>query len=310
MRRRHRKYCRNADDGTPRRLATMRAMLDLPPLPAWAEIALQIGLITLAALAGFLVLRAAVGIGVRHLLERRRQEAVAGTLPQAELERRVHTIGRLVVRLAAAVIGVIAVLMALDLFGIDIGPAVAGLGVVGIAVGLGAQALVRDWLAGIFIVLENQFSTGDVVRLADVEGVVEDFGLRRTTLRDLDGTLHSVPNGQIVVASNMTRVWTSISLDIEVRDESDLERAGEIVERTGIVLHADEDWGARLLGAPKVAGGEPPTPGSGNLRVLAQVRASEQRAVRAELRARLVAALDDAGIGVARSDGVGPDRVG
>ena len=81
-------------------------------------------------------------------------------------------------------IAIIAVLMALDLFGIDIGPAVAGLGVVGIAVGFGAQTLVRDWLAGIFIVLENQYSAGDVVRIAGVEGVVEDFSLRRTTLRD------------------------------------------------------------------------------------------------------------------------------
>ena len=82
----------------------------------------------------------------------------------------------------------------------------AGLGVVGIAVGFGAQALVRDWLAGIFIVLENQYSQGDVVRLAGVEGVVEDFSLRRTTLRDLDGTVHTVPNGQIIVTSNITRV--------------------------------------------------------------------------------------------------------
>jgi small conductance mechanosensitive channel len=215
-----------------------------------------------------------------------------------ELERRVRTIGRLVVRLAGAVIGVIAVLMALDLFGIDIGPAVAGLGVVGIAVGLGAQALVRDWLAGIFIVLENQFSAGDVVRLADVEGVVEDFSLRRTTLRDLDGTIHSVPNGHIVVASNMTRVWTPVTIDVAVSDAGDLGRAGEVVERTGIVLHADPDWGARLLGSPKLAGGERPADGSQRLRVLAQVRATDRRAVQAELRARLVAALADAGIDV------------
>ncbi len=81
----------------------------------------------------------------------------------------------------------------------------AGLGVVGIAVGFGAQTLVRDWLAGIFVVLENQYSAGDVVRIAGVEGVVEDFSLRRTMLRDADGTMHSVPNGQIIVASNLSR---------------------------------------------------------------------------------------------------------
>jgi small conductance mechanosensitive channel len=275
----------------------MPAMLDLPALPDSVEIALQMALIALAALAGYLVVRMAVGIGVRHLLERSQPEANTGALSQAEVERRVRTIGRLVVRLAGAVIGIIAVLMALDLFGIDIGPAVAGLGVVGIAVGLGAQTLVRDWLAGIFIVLENQFSTGDVVRLAGVEGVVEDFSLRRTTLRDLDGTLHSVPNGQIVVASNMTRVWTPITIDLEVGDPGDLARAGDIVERTGIVLGADPDWGTRLLGSPRMAEGQPPKDGSRTLRVLAQVRATERRAVQAELRARLVAALTEAGVG-------------
>jgi len=183
----------------------MPAMPELPDLPVSIEITLQILLIGAAALVGFLVLRAAVGISVRHLLERRRAEATTGVLPQAELERRVHTIGNLVVRVAGSVIAIIAVLMALDLFGIDIGPAVAGLGVVGIAVGFGAQTLVRDWLAGIFVVLENQYSAGDVVRIAGVEGVVEDFSLRRTMLRDADGTMHSVPNGQIIVASNLSR---------------------------------------------------------------------------------------------------------
>ena len=178
----------------------MPAMLDLPDLPVSVEITLQIALIALSALAGFLVVRPASG-SAPHLLERRREETGTGTLPQAELERRVRTIGTLVVRVAGAVISIIAVLMALDLFGIDIGPAVAGLGVVGIAIGFGAQTLVRDWLAGIFIVLENQYSAGDMVRLVGVEGVVEDFSLRRTTLRDLDGSLHVVPNGQIIVAS-------------------------------------------------------------------------------------------------------------
>ena len=115
------------------------------------------------------------------------------------------TVARLVVNIAGAAILVIGVLMALDLFGIDIGPAIAGLGVVGIAVGLGAQTLIRDWLAGIFVVVENQYSQGDRVRIAGVEGTVEDFSLRRTKLREPDGTVHNVPNGQIVVATNLTR---------------------------------------------------------------------------------------------------------
>ena len=183
----------------------MPSMPGLPDFPPSVEVTLQIVLIAVAALAAFLATRAAVRISMRQLLERRGRETGASVLPPAELERRVGTIGRLVVRIAGVVIVVIAALMALRLFGIDIGPAIAGLGVVGIAVGLGAQTVVKDWLAGVFIVLENQYSRGDVVRIADVEGTVEDFSLRRTVLRDTDGSVHSVPNGQIVVATNRSR---------------------------------------------------------------------------------------------------------
>lgn len=181
-------------------------MPDLNNLPSSVEIGLQIALIASAALIGFGVLRAAVGVSVRHLIERRMNESREGVLPPAELERRVNTIARLGLRVAGTVIVLIAVLMALDLFGIDIGPAVAGLGIAGIAIGFGAQTLIRDWLAGIFVVLENQYSSGDVVRIAGVEGVVEDFSLRRTVLRDHDGSVHTVPNGLVTVASNLTLV--------------------------------------------------------------------------------------------------------
>jgi small conductance mechanosensitive channel len=276
----------------------MPAMLDLPDLPAWVEVALQISLIGIVALVAFIVLRAAVGIGTRHLLERRSEEAGTGVLPAAELERRVATIGRLAVRIAGTVITVIAVLMALRLFGIDIGPAVAGLGVFGIAVGFGAQTLIRDWLAGIFVVLENQYSHGDVVRIAGVEGVVEDFSLRRTTLRDLDGTVHTVPNGQIVVASNMTRLWAPVNVDIVVADAADQARAAELIGRVGADLQADPDWVARLLEPPRVVRVEALPNGSVQLKVAGQVRAAEQWAVATELRARIVAALTKADIEV------------
>ena len=180
-------------------------MIELPSIPPSVELWLRIGLIVVAALIAYLVVQAGVGISVRHLIERRAVEADEGPMSRAELERRVRTVGRLVVRVAGSLIAVIAVLMAFGVFGIDIGPAVAGLGVVGIAVGLGAQTLVKDWLAGVFVVLENQYSQGDAVRVGGVEGVVEDFSLRRTVLRDADGSVHSVPNGQIIVSTNLSR---------------------------------------------------------------------------------------------------------
>ena len=180
-------------------------MLDLPALPDSMETILRVALIGVAALVAYVLLRKAVQVGVRGVIERRSAEAAEGAAsPPLDLERRVNTIARLVVRIGGMIVVTIALLMALDEFGVEIGPAVAGLGVVGIAVGFGAQTLIRDWLAGVFVVLENQYSEGDHVRIAGVEGVVEAFSLRRTTLRDLDGTVHTVPNGQITVASNLT----------------------------------------------------------------------------------------------------------
>ena len=269
-----------------------RPVIELPNLAPSVELVLRIGLILLAALVAFLALQAAVRIGVRHLIERRTAEAAdEGPLSQAELERRVNTVGRLAIRIAGSVIGVIAALMAFELFGIDIGPALAGLGVAGIAVGFGAQALVRDWLAGIFVIVENQYNQGDVVRIAGVEGVVEDFSLRRTTLRDLDGTVHTVPNGQIIVASNMTRLWARVNLDISVAYDTDIDRAIAIINRIGEELHGDDEWGPRLLEPPTVVRVNALADSAVTLKVLGQVQAAQQWAVAGELRKRILAAF-------------------
>ena len=176
-------------------------MSDLPPS---AELAVRILLIVVSALIGIVALRIAVNVGVRHVVEHR-SAASGGRVPPADVQGRIRTVGQLIVRIGAAVILVIAALMVLGELGVNIGPAVAGLGLVGIAVGLGAQTLVKDWLAGIFVVLENQYSYGDLVRIGGVEGTVEDFSLRRTLLRDADGSFHTVPNGQILVATRLSR---------------------------------------------------------------------------------------------------------
>jgi small-conductance mechanosensitive channel len=174
---------------------------DLPPS---AELAARILLIVVSALIAIIALRIAVNVGVRHVVEHR-SAASGGRVPPADVQGRVRTVGQLIVRIGAAVILVIAALMVLGELGVNIAPAIAGLGLVGIAVGLGAQTLVKDWLAGIFVVLENQYSYGDVVRIGGVEGTVEDFSLRRTLLRDADGSFHTVPNGQILVATRLSR---------------------------------------------------------------------------------------------------------
>jgi moderate conductance mechanosensitive channel len=264
-------------------------------LPNWAEITLRVAAIAAVALVAYLAAATAARISGRHLLERRAQQRSGETLPPAELERRITTLQGLAMRTAAIVIGVIATLTVLDLFEINIGPAVAGLGVVGIAVGLGAQTLIKDWLAGIFVVIENQYSEGDVVRIAGVEGVVEEFSLRRTVLRDLDDTMHSVPNGTITVASNTTRLWSPLELEIPLAPEADSDAASAIVNRIGEELQADPDWRSRILAAPRVAHTWRGESGA-SLHVSGQVRSLDRQAVRAELQERVTDALGPAGI--------------
>lgn len=263
-------------------------------MEAWLETALKVGAIALAALIGIWAVRIAIGTAVRHLLERR--ATAEGQLTADDLERRVRTLQRLAARIATAIILVVAVLMVFDQFGISIGPAVAGLGVVGIAVGFGAQTLIRDWLAGVFIILENQYSAGDVVRIADVDGVVEEFSLRRTTLRDLDGTVHTVPNGSIVVASNMTRGWARVNIDVAVAYDTDIDRASAIIDRVGQSLVDDEAWRDRVIEAPSVKRVQALADSAVTLKVLGQVRPAEQWAVAGELRKRILGAFAAEGI--------------
>lgn len=264
----------------------------IAPLAAYA---LTILLIVAVASVFWLMVRFGLGRLANGVLKRQAAASEA-TVPQVEIERRVHTLQAIGGRIAGSTIAAIATLMALSVVKVDIGPAIAGLGVVGIAVGFGAQTLIRDWLAGIFIVLENQYSEGDTVRLAGVSGVVEDFSLRRTTLRDLDGTVHIVPNGQIVVASNLTRVWARVNLDIPVAYDTDLEEATRLINEVGEKLHADPVWAARLLEAPTVLRiGQFGDTGV-TLKVLGQVPAAQQWSVAGELRKRILGAFAEHGI--------------
>lgn len=267
-------------------------MLDLPPA---LESVFRVALIAIAGLVAILLLRKGVELGVRGVLERRRSQDEADA-PSDDLEKRVRTIARLASRVGAAIIVTIAVLMALTEFGVEIGPAVAGLGVIGLAVGFGAQWLIRDWLAGIFVVLEGQYSVGDIVSIAGVNGVVEEFSLRRTLLRGLDGTIHIVPNGQITVASNLTKLWRRLTLDLAIPSAADAGRASELMNRAGAGLKEDVEWGERVLEAPSVVRVAKSDGAPTRFTVLAVVRTAERSAVVDELRGRIERALSAEGI--------------
>ena len=148
------------------------------------------------------------------------------------------------------IILVIAFLMVLQVLRLDIGPAIAGLGIVGLALSLGAQHLVRDYVAGAFVLIENQYAKGDTVTIAGVTGTVEDISLRRTTLRDIDGTLHYVPHGLIEVSSNLTRTWARVNLDLPVPYGVDVGRLAQIINEAGLSLADDAAWRGRVLEPP------------------------------------------------------------
>ncbi|MBA2254821.1 MAG: mechanosensitive ion channel family protein [Chloroflexi bacterium] len=233
---------------------------------------------------------------VRRLFDREATEGTAQQLSAVELAKRretLETLGGGVIRTLILVIGL---LMALQVLTIDIGPAIAGLGIAGIALGLGAQGLVKDYLAGAFILIENQYGRGDVVQIAGVTGTVEDLSLRRTVMRDLDGTVHVVPNGLIGVASNMTRVWARINLDIVIRDTARLDEATATVDRVGREMADDPVWRRRVLSAPKVDRVKGLAAAGVTVKVLGTVGAADRWAAAGEVRRRVAEAFAAEGI--------------
>ena len=230
-------------------------------------------------------------------LSREKLEGTARELTAIEIKKRQDTIEVLAVNVIRVFVVTIAALMILETgLGLDIGPAIAGVGIVGIAIGLGTQHLVRDYLNGALILMENQYAIGDVVRIAGVSGQVEDFTLRRTTLRDGDGTVHTVPNGEISVASNLTRVFGRVNVEIQVVYGTDVDNAIAVVNAVGRELADDPEWGARILEAPQVDRVSALGDYGITLAILGKVRASEQWAVGGELRKRLLAAFNSNGI--------------
>jgi small conductance mechanosensitive channel len=270
-----------------------------PWLTLWPILTQQAPRLLLIVVIAFLLVRLSQlfvhGI-VKTLMDREATEGTAQELSAVELQKRVDTIDNLGENVVRFFIVVIAGLMILRTFDLDIGPAIAGLGIVGVAVGFGAQHLVKDYLNGSLILIENQFSKGDVIRVAGVAGTVEDFSLRRTTLRDLDGVVHTVPNGEISVSSNLTRVWSRIHQDVTVAYGTDIDKATAVVDAVGRDLAQDKAWKRRILEAPKVDRVSALAEYGVTLKILGTVRAPDQWAAAGELRKRLLAAFAEHGI--------------
>ena len=201
-------------------------------------------------------------------------------------EKRGRTISQLLRSVGRVAIVTIAILLTFNVF-INIAPILAGAGILGLAISFGAQSLVRDVISGFFFLVENQFAIGDVIEAGGKGGVVERMTMRVVVLRDLDGSMHVIPNGEIKVVSNKTRGWSRAVVDISVPFTEDLERALEIVRDEAVTFSTEPLWGVQLDGPVEVLGVESLNDNSVVIRTLLKTQPGSQWSVAREFRRRL-----------------------
>jgi moderate conductance mechanosensitive channel len=224
------------------------------------------------------------------------RERIGMRITDAESIKRATTLGRAIRYLANVLLTLIAGMLVLAEMGVSVAPILGAAGVVGIAVGFGAQSLVKDYFTGFFILLENQIRQGDVVEVAGKGGLVEEVTLRFVRLRDYEGNVHYVPNGLITTVTNRSRGFAHAVIDIGIGYGDDIDAAFAIMRRVGAELKADPSFGPRILEELELAGVENLADSSVRLRGRLKVLPLEQWNVRREYLRRLKNALDQAGL--------------
>ena len=216
--------------------------------------------------------------------------------PQEEIDKRTNTLAGVFTYSGRVVILLVALITVLPIVSISIGPLLASVGIIGLALGFGAQSLVKDVISGLFILLENQYSKGDVVTLAGVSGLVEDVGIRRTVLRDLDGIVHYIPNGEVSVASNFTQEYSRVNLNIGVAYGEDLDRVMQIIDRVGEELAQDPSFGPMIISPPKALRVDNFGDSGIDIKIVGDTQPIKQWDVMGELRKRLKRTFDEEGV--------------
>jgi small-conductance mechanosensitive channel len=217
-------------------------------------------------------------------------------LPSLRRSQRAEMIGAALANMASVVIWLTAAILVLHVLGLRLGPLLAGAGIAGLVLSLSAQQMVRDFLSGIAMLMEDQYGPGDVVDAGPAKGVVERVGLRTTRLRAVDGIVWHVRNGEIERLGNESRDWARVLVDVEVARGTDLALAMRTVEQAAQKVAQDEQWQPFLLEAPELWGVEEVRPASVTIRLAVKTRPSKRDDVARQLRARVESALEQAGI--------------
>ena len=242
-----------------------------------------------------IVIAAAVYFVLRHLIpviiKQTMAQRMKGKLGE-EIKKRSNTLSSVLIKTSLTIIVIFALFTILPEFGINITAMLAGLGVIGIAVGFGAQTLIKDYLSGLFIILEDPYDVGDVVRVGGIAGLVEEIGLRRTILRDLDGIVHSVPNSEIKTASNFTKGYSRVNLNISVAYGEDLDRVINVINRVCKEMAEDPKWKADFVTTPQVLRVDNLGDSGIDIKILGDTKPIRQWDVMGELRLRLKRTFD------------------
>ncbi|HSJ31293.1 MAG TPA: mechanosensitive ion channel family protein [Longimicrobiales bacterium] len=254
------------------------------------ETILKIGIVIVIAMVAYRI----ITILIRRLLQREIEEE--DPLVRRLREQRAQTLASLLGNVALVAIFIVVTLTILDILLDNIAPILASFGILGLAFSFGAQSLVKDVISGTFMLMEGQFGIGDVVRVSDVSGAVEKITLRTTVLRDVEGVVHIIPNGEITRVSNLTKSWSRAVLNIGVAYREDVDRVIDVLRDLVREFHADPEWGALLLEEPQVPGVESLGDSAVVIRVSAKTLPLKQWDVARELRRRIKKRFDHEGI--------------
>jgi small conductance mechanosensitive channel len=256
--------------------------------------------LSIPALAGvrilLIVVAAWIAIVAMQRVVRTVRIRIASHLGGLDVARRAETLGRGVRYLIAVVIGGIAIMLVLAEIGVSLAPILGAAGVVGLAIGFGAQSLVKDYFTGFFILFEDQIRTGDVVKVADIGGLVEDITLRHVRLRDYDGNVHFVPNSLITTVTNMSRHYAQAVIDVGVAYRENVDDVIALMREVGSKMRADPALSAKILDDLEVAGVERLDESAVVLRCRFKVAPLEQWNVRREFFRRIKASFDEHGV--------------
>lgn len=214
----------------------------------------------------------------------------------ARRAQRAEALGALGSSVVTVVVWSMALIMALGQVGVQLGPLIAGAGIVGVAVGFGAQDLVKDFLSGVFMLVEDHYGLGDIVDVGEAVGVVEGISLRSTRIRDVEGTLWHVPNGEIRRVGNSSQDWARSLVDIGVAYDTDIDMASDVIQRVAVEMSHEDDFAELFLDEPEVWGIQALGADSVDIRLVIKVIPGKQWAITRELRARVKKAFDVAGI--------------